>query len=123
MLYVLGVAAMLLLPLNQVAAEEWTCSYRWTGKTESHPMLIEIGAESAITRGGFLNSTFRILDDSKDELIIIETNTKQRAGKDYPVGATLIVLDKSTGKMVRSNTHTDESFNSHAVGSCSIVLR
>ena len=108
---------------TSVLAEEFTCTYRWSGKSENHPMLIEINGDHAVTKGGYLNSKFRVIENSHDELITIQTNTKKNSGKEYPVGASLIVVDKATQKMVRSNTHTDESFNGHAVGTCSVVLK
>lgn len=106
-----------------VCAEDFTCTYHWAGKTENHPIFIEVKGGVAIIRGGYLNSEFRVIENSQNELIVVQTNTKRNSGKDYPVGASLIVVDKATRKMVRSNTHTDESFNSHAIGNCSIVLK
>jgi hypothetical protein len=85
-------------------AEDFTCTYNWVGKTENHPIFIEVKEDVAIVKGGYLNSKFHILENSRNELIIVETNTKQNSGKNYPVGASLIVIDKSTRKMVRSNT-------------------
>lgn len=116
------VLLMMLLPAH-AGAETFTCTYRWAGKLENHPILIEVDGATAVTKGGYLNPEFRVIENSPDELIIIETNTKKRSGKDYPIGASLIILDKATKRMVRSNTHTDESFNNHAVGTCSPVLK
>jgi len=104
-------------------AEELACTYRWAGKSENHPVLIDIVGDVATTRGGYLNREFRVIENSRTDLIIIQTNTKASSGKEYPVGASLIVLDRATGIMVRSNTHTDNSFNNHAIGQCIRVLR
>lgn len=106
-----------------VYAEDFTCTYHWVGKTENHPIYIEVKGDEAIEKGGYLNSEFRVLENSPNELIIVQTNTKRNSGKNYPVGASLIVIDKSTRKMVRSNTHTDNSFNNYAVGTCSNILK
>jgi len=106
-----------------VYADEQTCTYQWTGKTENHPILIEVTGKSATVRGGLLNSEFRVIENSSSELVIIQTNTRAKSGRDYPVGASLIVVDRVTGAMVRSNTHTSAGFNNHAVGQCSRIIR
>ena len=110
------------MPLGAYA-DELTCTYQWKGKAQNHPILIEVTGNSATIRGGLLNSEFRVIDNSSSELMIVQTNTRANSGRNYPVGASLIVVDRVTGKMVRSNTHTDTSFNSHAVGQCSKIIR
>ena len=104
-------------------ADELTCTYQWNGKTENHPILIDVAGKTATVRGGLLNSEFRVIDNSSSELVIIHTNTRANSGRSYPVGAGLIVVDRVTGRMVRSNAHTDTSFNNHAVGKCSRIIR
>ena len=36
-----------------VCAEAYTCAYRWSGKAEVHPVLIEVNGDIAIERGGY----------------------------------------------------------------------
>lgn len=110
------------IPLGTYA-DELTCTYRWTGKTQNHPILIEVTGNSATIRDGLLNPEFRVIENSSSELVIFQANTRANSGRNYPVGVSLIVVDRVTGKMVRSNTHTDTSFNSHAVGQCSRITR
>lgn len=103
--------------------EEYTCSYTWVGERGNHPMLIALEDSNAVVRGGPLNFKFRIVENSATELIMIEPHTKASSGKDYPVGATLVVVDKATNRLVRSNTYADSKFNKYGYGTCQRVRR
>lgn len=102
-------------------AEDYHCTYQWEGKDESHLMMLRIRGNEGIIQGSIIDSKFRVLSNNAQELILIEMHTEDRASENYPSGATIIVLDKVTNKLVRSNTFTNNSFNSFAYGKCDQV--
>ena len=73
--------------------------------------------KKAIEKGDLLNIDYEVIENSDDELLLMKRFTKRTSGKDYPVGMALIVLDKKTGALVRSNTFAGGNQNNHAIGS------
>lgn len=108
----------LLLACSDAISEEYVCTYQWEGKSNNHLFRFEVSGPFAKQKGSSLNLTYDILENSATEMMLSETHTKKRSGKDYPVGITVVVLDKASGKLIRSNTYADRSFNNFAYGEC-----
>jgi hypothetical protein len=117
----LATAIALLSP--HASAEEFTCTYRWSGETDNFPLFIDVSGGTAVTKGGPINQIWSVVEDTTKQLILVQPSTGALSGKPYPAGASLIVIDRATNKMVRSNTFIDESYNHHAIGSCSPLLK
>lgn len=118
------ILAILLMACSSIAfAEEYTCTYEWIGESDSHPILIEVEKNEALIRGGVLDEKYDVLENTKDELIIIRKFNRENSGKDYPIGVTVIIFDKVNGHLVRANAFVEPSFNKHAMGKCSIIKR
>jgi len=64
-----------------------------------------------------------VLENTKDELMLIKRFTKSGTGGDYPVGIALLVLDKKSGVFVRSNTFAGGDQNNHAIGTGRMLPR
>lgn len=107
--------------VTTVQAEDYNCTYQWEGKEEPHLMMLRIRGDTGVVQGSFLDSKFKVLSNNSQELILIEMQTEARAAENYPSGATMIVLDKVTNKLVRSNTFMNTSFNGFAYGKCDTV--
>jgi hypothetical protein len=102
-------------------AEQYTCTYTWEGKREAHPILIDVQGNKAVIKGGILNilkEAYEVVSNTDTELLIYRKFTKENSGADYPVGFTVMALDKKTKVFVRSNTFVDTESNNHAFGKC-----
>lgn len=106
-----------------VSAEEFLCTYSWPDQDKSHSMLLDIDGQRAIIRGGLLNQEFVVAANSSTELLIYRPFTKENSGKNYPVGFTVLALDKATNALVYSNSFAGGDQNNHAKGTCEPVLR
>lgn len=80
-------------------------------------MLIEISNAGAKVKVG-LEEKFTIVGNSKTELLLYKAHTKSNSGADYPIGFTVIALDRSTMQLIRSNTLVGSDSNNHAFGNC-----
>lgn len=97
------------------SAEEYIFSYTWAKEARVHSTLIEVNGNRAIERTA-IEVEYEVLENTKDELMLLKRFTKSETGADYPVGIALLVLDKKTGVFVRSNTFAGGDQNNHAIG-------
>lgn len=81
-----------------------------------HTIQLKITGNKAVQQLGALRDTYEVIENSKDELILMMKFTKKVSGKNYPAGATLMVLDKKTGVFVLSNTLAAKGKSNHAIG-------
>ena len=102
-------------------AEEYQGSYKWDGKKDSFGITIEVKGRKAFDRGEFADVEYEVLHNSEHELMLMKKFTKKTAGKDYNAGVSLIVIDKKTGALARSNTFAGGNQNNHAVGKVELV--
>ncbi len=99
-------------------AEEYTCTYTWEGKQEAHPILIDVQGGKALLKGGVLTPEYEVASNTATELLLYRAFTKANSGSDYPVGFTVMALDKKTKSFSRSNTFASSESNNHAFGKC-----
>lgn len=99
-------------------AEEYTCTYTWEGKSEAHPILIDVQGEKAIIKGSLLTPEYVVVSNTNTELLLYRAFTKANSGSDYPVGFTVMAFDKKTKYFSRSNTFAHSESNNHAFGKC-----
>ena len=104
--------------IGTVQAEQYSCTYTWEGESESHPILIDVQGKKAEIKGGILKPTYEVVSNTSTELLIYRKFTKENSGKDYPVGFTVMTLDKNSEAFVRSNTFSGSTSNNHAFGKC-----
>ena len=107
-----------------VRAEQYTCTYTWQGKREAHPILIDVQGNKAVIKGGVLNilkEAYEVVSNTDTELLIYRKFTKENSGANYPVGFTVMALDKKTNVFVRSNTFAGTESNSLAFGKCGAI--
>lgn len=103
-------------------AEEYICTYTWTKEAGVHSTLIEVNGKKAIERTA-IEVEYEVLENTKDEILLMKRFTKSETGGDYPVGIALQVLDKKSGVFVRSNTFAGGDQNNHAIGTGRMLPR
>lgn len=99
-----------------VHAEEYHGNFQWEGKGKTFPFKIIVNGDTAIQKSKTINIYYEVVENTKDELLLMKRFTKENSGKNYPVGMALIVLDKKSGVFVRSNTFAGGNQNNHAIG-------
>jgi len=99
-------------------ADEYTCTYTWEGKREAYPILIEVQGDKAVIKGDLLIPTYEVASNTDTELLLYRIFTKANSDSDYPVGFTVMALDKKTKYFTRSNTFVNSEYNNHAFGKC-----
>lgn len=109
----------LILMAGLLHAEQYICTNTWEGESKAYPLIIEVTKNKAIIKGSTLKSEYEIASNTDTELLIYKKFTKENSGSNYPVGFTVMALDKKTKAFVRSNTFATDSQNNHAHGSCS----
>ncbi|MBW1811693.1 MAG: hypothetical protein JRJ87_26125 [Deltaproteobacteria bacterium] len=111
------IALVVALTISSVGyAEEYRGKFKWVGKAQEYSFVIVVEGKKAIDKSVLLDVDFEVVENSKDELLLMKRFTKKNSGKDYPVGMSLMVLDKKTGVFVRSNTFAGGYQNNHATG-------
>lgn len=109
---------VLLLANTAAKAERYLCSYSWIGKSETHSTLVEVKGQKAITRDNLIDIDFLVAANSDAEMLIYKPFTKENSGEKYPVGVSVIALDKKTKAFVYSNAFAGGNQNNHATGKC-----
>ncbi len=102
-------------------AEQYACTYVWEGQKDSNPILIDVQGDKAVIKGGVTTPTYDVVSNTETELLLYRIFTKETSGSNYPVGFTVMALDKKTKSLSRSNTFSPNKYNSHAFGKCGKV--
>ena len=102
-------------------AEEYRGHFQWEGKGKTYPLKIIVNGDTAIQKSKTIDVYYEVVENTKDELLLMKRFTKENSGKNYPAGMSLIVLDKKSGILVRSNTFAGGNQNNHATGTGSKV--
>lgn len=112
---------LLILMASLLPAEQYICTNIWEGSSKAYTLMIEVKDNKAIVKSSTLNSKYEIASNTDTELLIYRKYTKENSGTNYPVGFTVMTLDKKTKVFVRSNTFATGSQNNHGHGSCSKI--
>jgi hypothetical protein len=108
--------AALLSPI--AGAEDFVCTYRWTDADTAIRARLIVDEGAATLLGDEVDVLFIIVSNTPDELLGYKAFTRQQNGSDYPVGLSVIVLDRRTGTFTYSHTFAGSSQNNRADGEC-----
>ena len=112
---------LLIFFASAIQAEQYSCTYSWEGANESHPVQINVQGNKAVIRSGIFKPTYEVVSNTGTELLLYRAFTKENSGSDYPVGFTVMTLDKETEFFTRSNTFAQNESNAHAFGKCNRI--
>ncbi len=104
--------------------EEYETQYSWDGKGDrTFTQTLVVTGKKAVERDDLSSVEYEVLEDTEDELIVFKRFTKKNSGKDYPSGVAMIVIDKKSGVLSRSNTFAAVGRNNHGTGVAKLVKK
>ena len=109
-------SVLIMLCSTMVYSEEYRGTYSFSGEGGKQEITIVVDGTKAIQKDDIFNNEYIVVENSDDELFLMQQFTKKNSGAEYPVGISLMVLDKKTGAFVRSNTFAGGDQNNHALG-------
>jgi len=104
--------------------EEYRCQYSWDGKGDrTFTQTLVVTGKKAVEKDDLSDVEYEVLENTEEELIVFKRFTKKNSGKDYPSGVSMIVIDKKSGVLSRSNTFAAAGRNNHGSGVAKLVRK
>jgi hypothetical protein len=113
-------AALLALPGQALARQGWNCTYEGMGSDPAHYVTkIERHGDLLVEPHWPVPVTYRILADTRDMLIAARASTMPPSfRRDARGEATVLFLNKQTGRMRRAAFATGEPGGQTLIGVC-----